>query len=62
MACLGEIRELEKTLTSTDHISENIANQDLKFLHDIPQDFGFYLQKFQLLKLRRKYVIVKMPQ
>ena len=36
MTCLGEIREPEKTLTSTDHISKNIVNQDLKFLHDIP--------------------------
>ena len=38
MICLGEIREPEKTLISTNHISENIANQDLKFLHEIPQD------------------------
>ena len=43
MTCLGEIQEHEKILTYIDHISENIANQDLKFLHDIPQDFGFSL-------------------
>ena len=36
MTCLGEIRELEKILTSTDHISENIVNKDLKFLHEVP--------------------------
>ena len=37
--------EPAKTLTSLDHISENIANEDLKFLHEIPQDFdsnGFF--------------------
>ena len=33
---LDEIWEPEKTLTSKYPISENIANQDLKFLHDIP--------------------------
>ena len=43
MTCLGEIQEPEKTLTSTDHIFENIANQDLKFVHDVPQDFIFVL-------------------
>ena len=36
-----EIREPEKDLTSIDHISENIANQALKFLENIPQDYGF---------------------
>ena len=36
-----EIQEPEKSLTSTDHIFENILNQDLKSLHDVPQDFGF---------------------
>ena len=36
-----EIREPGKTLTSTNHISENIANHDLKFLHEILEDFGF---------------------
>ena len=41
MVCLGEIREPKKTLNSIDHISENIANQDLKFLHEDPQDSGF---------------------
>ena len=40
---LDEIRESAKTLTWTDHISENIANQDLKFLQDVPKDFGFSL-------------------
>ena len=43
MSCLGEIQEPEKTLTSIYHISENIANQDLKFVQDVPQDFGFAL-------------------
>ena len=43
MTCLGEIREPEKTLTYTDHISENIANQDLKFLQEVLQDFSFAL-------------------
>ena len=38
---LGEIQEPEKALTSTYHISENIVNQDLKFLEKISQDFGF---------------------
>ena len=40
-----EIREPEKTLTSTDHIFANIVNQDLKFLHEVLQDFfanGFF--------------------
>ena len=46
MTCLGEIWEPKKTLTSTDHISENIVNQDMKFLHNVPQDFGFNLWKF----------------
>ena len=41
MTRLGEIREPEKILASIDHISENIANQDLKFLHEVPQDFSF---------------------
>ena len=43
MTCLGEIQEPKKTLTYTDHIYENIVNQGLKFLHDIPQDFGLAL-------------------
>ena len=29
-----------KTLTSSDHISKNIANQDLKFDHEVHQDFS----------------------
>ena len=33
---LDEIRELAKALTSTDHIFEIIANQDLKFLQEVP--------------------------
>ena len=33
-----EILEREKTITSTNHISENIGNQDLKFLDEVPQD------------------------
>ena len=43
MTCLGEIREPKKTLTSIDHISKNIANQDLKFVHDVPQAFRLNL-------------------
>ena len=42
---LDEIREPAKTLTSTDHISETIVNQDLKFLHEVPRDLsvnGFF--------------------
>jgi len=34
------ILEPTETLTSPDHISENVANQDLKFLHEVHQDFG----------------------
>ena len=41
MTCLGEIWEAEKILTSTDHISDNIANQALKFFEEFPQDFFF---------------------
>ena len=41
MACLGKIREPENILTSIDHMAENIANQDLKFYDNVPQDFGF---------------------
>ena len=59
MACLGEIRELEKTLTSPDHISENIVNQDMKFLQEVSQDFSFVLYKFQPLNLCRKKFIAK---
>ena len=29
-----------KTITFSDHISENIENQDLKFFHEVPPDFG----------------------
>ena len=32
---------LKKALTSTNHISKNIANQDMKFLQEVPQDFRF---------------------
>ena len=46
MTYLGEIWEHEKTLNYTNHISENIVNQDMKFLHNVPQDFGFSLYKF----------------
>jgi len=35
-----------KTLTSFDHISETIANQDLKFLQKVHQDFGSTWSKF----------------
>ena len=35
------VYEPEKYLTSTDDISENIANQALKFLENLPHDFGF---------------------
>ena len=56
-----EIREPEKSLTSTDHISENIANQALKFCDNVPQDFGFAPSNFQLLKLRKQKVIMKIP-
>ena len=34
------IRESTKTLTSLDHIFENIANQDMKFFHAVHHDFG----------------------
>ena len=34
-----EIWEPAKTLNSTDHIYENIANQYLKILHELPHDF-----------------------
>ena len=57
-----EIQEPEKPWTSTDHISANIANQDLKFLQEVPQYFDFALYKFQLLNLRRKKVIAQIPQ
>ena len=38
---LDGIMERDKTLISTYHISENVASQDLKFLHEVPQDLGF---------------------
>ena len=59
MTCLGEIREPEKTLTSAYHIFDTIVNQYMKFLQYVPQDFGFSLQNFQLLNLRRKKFIAK---
>lgn len=40
------------------HISENITNQDLKFLHDIYEYFGSTRLEFQLLT-RKKNIIVK---
>ena len=43
---LDEILELAKTLTSSDHISEKIARQDLKFrprFRDILSQMGFFL-------------------
>ena len=43
MKFLSEIQEPTKALTSTDHISKNIANQALKFFEDVPQDFSFML-------------------
>ena len=36
-----EIQEPKNAPHSTDHISENIANQALKFFDDFPQDFSF---------------------
>ena len=33
---LDEIQEPEKPLTYTDHISENIVNQAMKFLDNLP--------------------------
>ena len=59
---LDEIREPQKDLNSTDHISENFTNQPLKFCDDVPQDFRFVPYIFYLLKLRKKKVIVKIPQ
>ena len=46
MTCLGEIPEPGKTLTSTDHISDNIVNQDLKFFEGVPQDCFFTPYEF----------------
>ena len=43
MNFLSEIQEPEKTPTTADHISANIANQDLKFVHKVPRDFVFSL-------------------
>lgn len=36
---LHGIQELANTLTSSDNISENIVNEDLKFNHKVHQDF-----------------------
>ena len=36
-----EIQEAEKELISIEHISENVANQDLKFFDKFPKDFIF---------------------
>ena len=36
MTFLNEIQEPEKALPSTDHISENIGNQALKFYEVFP--------------------------
>ena len=35
-----EILDPAKILNSSNHISKNIAKQDLKFVHEFPQDFG----------------------
>ena len=45
------ILEPTKTLTSSDNISKNIANQYLKFVHEVQQYFGSTWLQFQLLKL-----------
>ena len=57
-----EIQEPEKALPSTDHISKNIANKALKFFDEIPQDFSFAPYEFQILNLRRKKFIAKIPR
>ena len=56
---LGEIQDLEKPLNYTYHNAINIANQDLKFLQEVPLDFGFALWKFQLLNLTEKKLYQK---
>ena len=52
---LDEIRELAKTLTSSDNISENIVRQDLKFGQEVQIDSisnGFFLA-FEPLQRKR---------
>ena len=54
------IRESAKTLTSSDHISENIVKQALKFRPEVQNDFdtnGFFLA-YEMLQ---KKFIPKMP-
>ena len=59
---LSIIQESAKRPTSSDHISENIPRNALKFGPKVQRQFfstGFFLR---LLKCRRKIVIVKMPR
>jgi len=58
---LDLILEHEKTLTSSDNISENIANQDLKFRNEVHHDLGSMCSQFHLLSLCRKKVIMTIP-
>jgi len=56
------IQDFAKRPTSSDHISVNIVQKALKFGSKVQRDFfpnGFFLQ---LLKRRRKNVIVKMSR
>jgi len=49
--------EHAETLTSLDIISTNMGNKDLKFSHEVHQDFGSMWLKFQHLKpLIKKYI------
>ena len=51
------IMEPAKTLTSLDHISENIVNQDLKFIYEVHQYFNSTWLKFQILRLCKKKML-----
>ena len=57
-----EIKEPEKALPSTAHISKNIANQYLKNFDKFPPDLSFTPYEFQIMNLRRTKVIVKIPR
>ena len=57
-----EIMEPTKNLTSIDHISTNIVKKVLKFLHEVPHDFGFSSQTIQLLNVCIKKIIAKIPR
>ena len=63
VTCLRWIHEPVKTLTTSDHIAENIVNQYLKFKHPLRQDFtqmGFF--RFIIWSFAEKNFVVKIPR